>query len=1198
MELTIDQALLLAVDSHKLGKSQDAEVLYQAILQTHPSHPQANHNLGILAISKKDTRVALSYFKTALEANPNEGQYWISYIGTLIKENQYDFAKSVLKKGREVGLAGAKVDALERQLIEFGANSAIKKREVNRLLLAIELREAGRYQEAEDWLSGYLTSETSDAEAWSLLSQVYMLNKNDAEAHKALLSAITIDPNLPSIHRNHARFLLRQAKTKEALERAESAYKISGDDPESWLVLASCLAANQRDQDALPLIQKALQARPNYAEAFITSAMIRWRKKDNFGAIKDAEMAVSLKPHLTQSWVLLGALHYQSENLSGAIEALKKAHELEPTNVKYMVDLGEFLRQAKNIAEAIAILEAATKLSSIDGSAWTNLGVAYQDAGKVEAAKVAYKKALAINPKSAEISSNLGVIAKDAEDWESALWYFEQALQVRPDRVDILVNKALSLVALGQFEAARKAAEYLISLDKTHIPSLLALSSALRGQNKYSEAKTVLEQAIKYAQQNQDHLANSRKASILRQLAGVHDELKRHEEAHGYLDTALKIKEDDPDTLQAMGNHYARLERWEAAESWVRKALAIRPEKVSILRQLAGVLDELKRHEEAHGYLDNALKIKEDDADTLQAMGSHYARLKLWEDAKAIFSKAIALKPDDAAINAHLGNVLEKRGELEAAEASYRKAIGLKPGDATAHNNLGNILQELGKLEAAEASFKSAIELNPGLAEAHCNLGITLKRLGRLEDAEACYRKAIALKPDFAEVYGNLCITLYELGKLVEAEASCRQMLTIKSEFVSGTTASRVTALLHFGRSGSLFFHSLFDGHPEIATVPGVYLKGWFGMDRWQRFAPDFTQIDWRERLVAKIIEDHKPLFDANCKNDVAGNPFGHPAWLAKDQGFTEMGADHAQCFVLDQKAFANMFLSMLKEINSIGLQECFELFHRAFERAIRRNTGPGSQRNGHIFYHIHNPDPFERAHFLQHYPQARLLQIMRNPVQCMESWMLMDLSDEVNQTWGNEYRINRWNKMVDKVSNLLTQMRLPSNELTNCRGIRLEDVKRNPRITMPQIAAWVGVSDHETLYESSFCGLQYWGPSSKVTGRITGFDTKAIDQPLGRLFGPRDILIFETLFWPLSHLYGYTDMGVADFRRQLADIRPWLDMPLEFEANLYSDLPDDGRALEDLPPYKRLHRLMQQYWVLLDRDGTYQDMVPPLNLD
>ena len=187
---------------------------------------------------------------------------------------------------------------------------------------------------------------------------------------------------------------------------------------------------------------------------------------------------------------------------------------------------------------------------------------------------------------------------------------------------------------------------------------------------------------------------------------------------------------------------------------------------------------------------------------------------------------------------------------------------------------------------------------------------------------------------------------------------------------------------------------------------------------------------------------------------------------------------------------------------------------------------------------------------------------------------------------------------MVKNVATMFLQMQSPFNGFAHTRGVRLEDVKRNPKRIMPQIAAWMGVSDHPALYEASFCGLQYWGPASKSTGKITGFDTKAIDMPLGRLLGPRDVIIFETLFWPLSHLYGYTELDAVGFRRQMAQIRPWLDEPLEFERRLYADLPDHTRALEMWAPYKLLHSFLHRYWTVLDRDGTYHGLMRPLELD
>ena len=70
MKLTIKQALQQGVTAHKKGKLQDAERLYRTVLQSQPAHPDANHNLGLIAVSVDKADAALPLFKTALEANP------------------------------------------------------------------------------------------------------------------------------------------------------------------------------------------------------------------------------------------------------------------------------------------------------------------------------------------------------------------------------------------------------------------------------------------------------------------------------------------------------------------------------------------------------------------------------------------------------------------------------------------------------------------------------------------------------------------------------------------------------------------------------------------------------------------------------------------------------------------------------------------------------------------------------------------------------------------------------------------------------------------------------------------------------------------------------------------------------------------------------------------------------------------------
>ena len=76
MELTIDQAMQQGVIAHNQGKLNIAESFYRNILRIQPFHPDANHNLGVLAISCNKSESALPLFKIALKGNPKNEQFW------------------------------------------------------------------------------------------------------------------------------------------------------------------------------------------------------------------------------------------------------------------------------------------------------------------------------------------------------------------------------------------------------------------------------------------------------------------------------------------------------------------------------------------------------------------------------------------------------------------------------------------------------------------------------------------------------------------------------------------------------------------------------------------------------------------------------------------------------------------------------------------------------------------------------------------------------------------------------------------------------------------------------------------------------------------------------------------------------------------------------------------------------------------
>ena len=116
MELTLDQALQKGIEAHKAGQVQEADRYYTAVLKANPKHPDANHNMGALAVGVGKVETALPFFKTALEVNPTIVQFWLSYINALIKLGSIEDAKAVLEQAKRKGIKGDLFDQIENQL--------------------------------------------------------------------------------------------------------------------------------------------------------------------------------------------------------------------------------------------------------------------------------------------------------------------------------------------------------------------------------------------------------------------------------------------------------------------------------------------------------------------------------------------------------------------------------------------------------------------------------------------------------------------------------------------------------------------------------------------------------------------------------------------------------------------------------------------------------------------------------------------------------------------------------------------------------------------------------------------------------------------------------------------------------------------------------------------------------------------------
>ena len=183
MELTIEEALQQGILAHKAGKLEEAERLYRAIIGSVPTHSDANHNLGVLAVGVGKVDTALPYFKTALEANPNHGQYWISYIDALIKLGRIDDARKVLEQGKAGGLSGDAVTELESRLSGYDINKFVKA--YNNF----------EYEDLFKWAQEFLKKYPLNPKIYEMLAKAYGELGRNADAELTYRQLIILVPN-------------------------------------------------------------------------------------------------------------------------------------------------------------------------------------------------------------------------------------------------------------------------------------------------------------------------------------------------------------------------------------------------------------------------------------------------------------------------------------------------------------------------------------------------------------------------------------------------------------------------------------------------------------------------------------------------------------------------------------------------------------------------------------------------------------------------------------------------------------------------------------------------------------------------------------------------------------------------------------------------------------------------------------------
>ena len=462
MELTVDQALQQGITAHKEGKFQDAERLYRAILQSQPAHPDANHNLAVLAVSMNKVESALPLFKAALDAKPKEEQFWLSYIDALIKQKQPGNAKQVIQQAKNQGLAGDKLNALESKLSSQIQNVNTPNPSQQQLKSLLEYYQSGRYDDAEK--SALLLSKQFPHHnfSWKILGAVFKKTSRTLEAVFTGNKTIEITPDDAEAHNNLGNTLKELGRLQEAEVNHRQATVLRPAYAEAHNNLGNTLKELGRLEESEASFRQAIALKSDYAEAHSDLG----HTLQELSRLDEAEgsyrQAIALKPDYVEAHNNLGVMFKELGRLDEAEVILSRAIALKPDFAEARNNLGITLKELGRLDESEVSYKQAIALKSDYASARNNLGITLQELRRLEEAEASYRHAIELKPDYADAHQNLGVIFYMNDDIDAALESLEKANHINPN----LKNNKLLLAVLRERKAREKFAASVGNISK------------------------------------------------------------------------------------------------------------------------------------------------------------------------------------------------------------------------------------------------------------------------------------------------------------------------------------------------------------------------------------------------------------------------------------------------------------------------------------------------------------------------------------------------------------------------------------------------------------------------------------------------------------------------------------------------------------------------------------------------------------
>jgi tetratricopeptide (TPR) repeat protein len=341
------------------------------------------------------------------ERHADEADRYLRQMAKTVEEDEWeDFIKDCANLFVDYGINDK---AYEWMMRSKGDDSSDFKELMARTLFGL-----GKYEDSERLFNELIDRNPYSTHYWNALASVQLMNEDYSNAITSSEYAIAINPENPEGLAYKANGLFRLGNYEEALEYFRRLNKIVPDDDLALLNIGVCLVNLNRQQEAIPYLENAL------------------------------EMAEETSETLQQIYLELAFCYSTQHQLAKALEMIDTAMQLPGDTTDLLVIRGHLLLENGMAAEAEESFKKAIKQSDMNPAILLRIIVSLYDNRYVQSSYHMFKKFFQVvnvlDPDFNKGYAYMALCCYDLKKWDEFMDYLRQSVEQNPREARIVLG--------------------------------------------------------------------------------------------------------------------------------------------------------------------------------------------------------------------------------------------------------------------------------------------------------------------------------------------------------------------------------------------------------------------------------------------------------------------------------------------------------------------------------------------------------------------------------------------------------------------------------------------------------------------------------------------------------------------------------------------------------------------------------------